>query len=118
MYFENSRFFALNLVATVPIALVIHMVLGQSVGAYRLLLRRWGGLSASWFGGFVFAVGVYEVVHLSSHLPRHGQPEWLWLWSSAHRLHHRDPTANFGFHDSTWDWAFGTLASGSSSIMT
>lgn len=84
-------------------------LLWTCVGWSGSLLRCYAALVASWLCGCLFALWIYEVVHLSSHLPRQAQPEWLWLWSSAHRLHHRNPSANFGFHDSTWDWYYGTL---------
>mmetsp|Transcript_2079 Transcript_2079/g.5844 ORF Transcript_2079/g.5844 Transcript_2079/m.5844 type:complete len:467 (-) Transcript_2079:413-1813(-) len=66
--------------------------------------------SASFFSGVIFTVTVYEGVHLSSHWPEEVQPSWMWAWSSAHRVHHRDARVNFGFHDGLWDWVFGTLA--------
>lgn len=100
---------------TAPFAAALHCALsggrGLKGGSPRAAAfwRRWAALWLSWMAGGLLALAIYELVHLSSHLPRHAQPEWLWLWSSAHRLHHRNPNANFGFHDSSWDWLFGTL---------
>ena len=116
VYYENARYIGLsNVLATAPLAALLlrrrarRADRGGVTGDRAAFVRLWGALAASILCGHLSGIAIYEVLHLSSHLPRRSQPDWLWHWSSAHRLHHRDPTVNFGFHDSTWDWVHGTL---------
>lgn len=71
--------------------------------------QRWLGVWASVATGVSLACTAYQVVHLASHIDQRSVPAWLSAWASAHRLHHRNPSGNFGFIESGWDWVFGTL---------